>query len=238
MSARISIVTVTYNCNLDFRRTLESIGDQNYPHYELVVIDGGSSDNTLENLKGFNKPLKVISEPDDGIYDAMNKGIALAGGEWIIFLNAGDVFYSNNTLSEVSVSFDFSGDLLFGNVQLDNGIVKNQKLTYGYLLRYNICHQSMFIRKMWIQARRYKTRYKFIADNALLIEHYNSLSYKKIDCIVATYDTNGISSQSLNKKRIWYEKLICYLRADLGKMQKLLAIVFCFICFIRFRFFK
>ena len=99
---KITIVTVTYNCSKILKETLESCINQDYENVEYIIIDGASTDGTLDIINQHSENISfILSEPDKGIYDAMNKGIEHATGEWIFFLNAGDKFYSNKTLSDL-----------------------------------------------------------------------------------------------------------------------------------------
>ena len=106
----VSIVTVTYNANALVENTLDNIRKQDYPNKEIIVIDGNSTDGTTDIIKSCaarGSVTKWISENDNGIYDAMNKGVNMATGEWIIFMNAGDYFASDNVLSQIFCQ-DFS----------------------------------------------------------------------------------------------------------------------------------
>ena len=97
----ISIITVTYNAGKFIGKTLQSLAAQTFNDYEYVVVDGCSKDNTLEFVRSFNHNNKtIVTEPDNGLYDAMNKGLRLAKGEYVLFLNAGDSFHQTTTLGK------------------------------------------------------------------------------------------------------------------------------------------
>jgi len=103
---KISIITATYNSEATIRDTLESVNAQTYPHIEHIIVDGNSKDNTLEIVKKYGKRVSIlISEPDNGIYDAMNKGIRAATGDVIGILNSDDFFTSNDVISAVVSTF-------------------------------------------------------------------------------------------------------------------------------------
>ena len=98
----ISIITICYNCRHDLEQTIQSVIAQHYAKKEFIVIDGGSTDGTSEILSKYRHHIDIcISEPDDGIYDALNKGVRQASAEWILCLNAGDVFRSENVLETI-----------------------------------------------------------------------------------------------------------------------------------------
>lgn len=102
LSKKISIITICYNCSADLEQTIQSVAAQDYPDKEYIVIDGNSTDNTPDVLRQYEKHIDIlVSEPDDGIYDALNKGVKRATGEWIICLNAGDLFTSPHILTEI-----------------------------------------------------------------------------------------------------------------------------------------
>ena len=101
---KFTLITVTYNAEATLERTLRSVAGQTYPHIEHLLIDGASKDRTLEIAKGFPHLTKVVSEPDKGLYDAMNKGLRLATGDYICFLNAGDKLHGTDTLERISLT--------------------------------------------------------------------------------------------------------------------------------------
>ena len=99
---KITVITVCHNAAKTLEKTIKSVLNQTYPNIEYIIIDGGSTDDTVDIIKRYADRLAYwISEPDKGIYDAMNKGIEVATGEWINFMNAGDTFYEENTIDFV-----------------------------------------------------------------------------------------------------------------------------------------
>lgn len=149
---KITVITVCYNESAErVRFTLDSIIDQNYTDMEIVVVDGGSNARTLTAFEPYQIRIKTfISEPDSGIYDAMNKGVEGATGKWIIFMNIGDSFYSADALTKMMSTENIEdADILCGDVLL-NG--KEYSHTPKYLSRYflcrkTICHQAILARK-------------------------------------------------------------------------------------------
>ncbi len=154
----ISIITVTYNAEHFIESTLKSVSDQTFTDYEHLIIDGASNDETLNIVQKYIRAqLKVFSEPDEGLYDAMNKAIQKATGEYIIFLNAGDVFYDEGTLTQVFTKSK-GEDFIYGDTvvvdQSGSARPYHKMKPYQNLLSYRsfingmvICHQSMIVKR-------------------------------------------------------------------------------------------
>ncbi len=170
---KVSIITVVYNNRLNFLKTLESVKTQNYTNIEFIIVDGGSTDGTIDVVKQ-NEDLisKWISEPDKGIYDAMNKGLKLATGDYIWFLNGGDIIYSSDTLSKI-FSCEINADVYYGDTELvdDKGKSYGKRklktppdnLSWGDMINgMVVSHQSMIIKREIIPP--YDIKYKHCAD--------------------------------------------------------------------------
>ena len=114
----ITVVTVVFNGAKLLDDTIKSVINQTYSNIEYIIIDGCSTDGTLDIIEKYRDEISWVSEHDKGIYDAMNKGIALANGKWINFMNAGDSFYSLSTIADVFVGNKYDEDVLFGNVHI------------------------------------------------------------------------------------------------------------------------
>jgi putative colanic acid biosynthesis glycosyltransferase len=207
MHDMVSIITVTYNSVAMLRKTVESVDSQTCRNKEFVIIDGGSTDGTREYLVKHQNQIDVwISESDQGIYDAMNKGSKKATGEWIIFLNSGDVFSNDNVLDNV-FSADIPKDVgvIYGDTVYSYGNDKYQEFRKSRELRnfwkgMVTSHQSFFIRKRIMEHRPFDTRYKIAADfNQLytLFMDGGLFMYKKMN--ISRVDTTGISN---NKRMI------------------------------------
>lgn len=195
----ISVITVTFNNLNGLKKTIESVKNQTAKIYEHIIIDGMSNDGTVNYLSSIKKDEKInyISEPDTGIYNAMNKGIALSKGSWLIFLNAGDVFCSKITLDQLYKTEFFQDEtleLIYGDkMDCHNRIIKAQQqmdcLFYGEM---PACHQSIFFRKN-IQ---YDESYKIFGDIDLLSKLYvKGVRHKYIELPVSIYEGGGISSK-------------------------------------------
>lgn len=202
----ISIVTVCYNCKDEIEDTLRSVISQDYPNIEYIIIDGSSTDGTVEIIKSkienLNMKVKFSSEPDEGIYDAMNKGLRKVSGDWIIFMNGGDKFASSTVLSSIfKTNEDYKESaVLYGDtIQKYKGIGSFHRSyanaeddrVYG-----NVCHQATLVRsELWKKAG-FPQSYKISADLASLKMIYNNGGkFKYIPITIAEFDqTDGASA--------------------------------------------
>ncbi len=166
---KISIITVVLNDAENFLKTVNSVSKLIYNNIEYIVIDGGSTDGTLATINDYKDLIdKSISEKDDGLYDAMNKGIDIASGDWVIFMNAGDVFVDNDILTTTFVDNDFAdvnilyGDVIiyYPNFERYNPSGDIVDIEYGM----QFSHQSAFIRLDYHKDYKYYTDYKLCAD--------------------------------------------------------------------------
>jgi putative colanic acid biosynthesis glycosyltransferase len=203
-SPLISVISVVFNRKDDLNTTIQSVRHQSFNDFEFIIIDGGSTDGTPDVIKENSEVINQwISEPDKGIYDAMNKGVRLAEGEWVIFMNAGDVFYDNGVLDFFSKKLQQYSDatVVYGDAE----IVEGEKVHIQYQydrhldLTKSIIHQSMFIRRDFLKKYPYDLRYKVMADydNLLSISAVSPHKCKHVDKIVCRYDKTGISSRPL-----------------------------------------
>lgn len=202
---KITIITVTYNCIDILENTINSCINQNYDNIEYLIIDGASTDGTLDIIKKYSyKITKWISEPDKGIFDAMNKGIKMASGDWVIFMNAGDYFYQNNVLSDIFAKEDLSEfGVIHGrfmscsNNQLElidlTPFYKNTKSVKGM----GFSHQACFVRTTLARDNLFSSEYKFSADYNQLYNLYykNNIAFKQVDTIVAVMQGDDGATQ-------------------------------------------
>jgi putative colanic acid biosynthesis glycosyltransferase len=157
----LSVVTVTRNNLESLRRTHESLKAQDSRDYEWIVIDGASQDGTDAFLRA--TCARWLSEPDDGIYDAMNKGMAMARGDYILFLNAGDALADKHMLSALALACENRPDFIYGD-GIEDGMIKtarDHEQCLGGMFTY---HQAMFYKAALIGSLRYDTRYRLAAD--------------------------------------------------------------------------
>jgi putative colanic acid biosynthesis glycosyltransferase len=193
----LSIAIVTLNAKDTISKALESILHQTYKDYEIIVIDGKSEDGTVELLKEHKKHISVfVSEKDSGIYEAMNKALIFAKGEWIIFLGADDFFYSTSSLQEI---FKNKNGFLKSDIVIGNFIFKNKKVRNYFnwrLLKGNsVNHQSVFYSQAVYKRFSYDTNYKLASDYKLnLILYLKKYTCTYIDSTIAVFSDHGLSN--------------------------------------------
>jgi len=202
----LSIITVVRNCEETIEETILSIINQNYQNIEYIIIDGMSTDNTLDIIKKYEKHITYwVSEPDKGIYDAMNKGIQLATGDWINFMNAGDYFFNNTTISlVVSEIIKQNFDIIYGNfIALDNST--NTKLLIAARSIHSIVkgsvfsHQSCFIKSDILKINNFDLKYKIAADyNQILLLYLSGKIFHHIELPLAIMTIDGLSYSNID----------------------------------------
>ncbi len=198
---KITVITPTYNAQSTIQNCIESVLQQDYDNIEYLIVDGLSRDNTIDIIKSFkNQKIIFFSEKDNGIYDALNKGIKLATGEWIYILGADDKLFSRTILKEIFARpSSVTADVLYGNVLYKSvNRIYDGEFNCRKLLRANICHQAMFIKKAVIERLGYfDIKYVTHADYVLNLKIFGdeSLNIKYINVVVAEYNGHGISSK-------------------------------------------
>jgi glycosyltransferase involved in cell wall biosynthesis len=200
----LTVVTVVYNDKKNLEKTIKSIKKlKELNNFEYIIIDGGSSDGTIEIIKSHEEIDKLISENDNGIYHAMNKGLDLASGKWINFMNAGDELISIPELAENDIY-----GLIYGRAVIDfNKVLKVKKnieladFDEGMI----ICHQACFYRREIIAGWGYDEKYKICADQKLTASILKNHQALFVDQVITKYDTGGISSK--NNLKILKEKI-------------------------------
>jgi glycosyltransferase involved in cell wall biosynthesis len=203
---KFSIITVVYNAKEDLVKTVKSILNQTCKDFEQIIIDGGSDDGTADYIKSLKyNNLRYVSEKDNGIYDAMNKGIELSSGEYLLFLNAGDNFTSNETLENIINKLNTITEkpkVIYGgaNVYSENvnllSALKPLDLNIKNLNRFatrTVCHQSIFVHKDSV--KRYSNKYRFKGELNWyydLVNSVNETDILKLDDIVCDYYLGGM----------------------------------------------
>lgn len=203
---KFSIIIPTYNSEATLNAALQSINNQTYRNFEVLIIDGKSSDRTLDIAASFNNKinsLRVISETDKGIYDAMNKGINLAKGEFLYFLGSDDSFYNNNVLEQISI-LSKNLDVIYGNVYSTRFNGKYDGVySYKKIAEQNICHQAIFLNKRVFKIiGNFNLIYKSHADWEHNIKWFysNKLKNAYVNLIIANYADGGFSSLNFDNK--------------------------------------
>lgn len=212
---KVSVITVCFNSASTIKKTLQSVADQDWPSIEHIVIDGGSTDGTLHILKDFNHVAKIISEPDRGIYDAMNKGLMIASGEIICFLNADDHYASNSILSYVvNTMIESKVDALVGDVEFFsknnlNYVVRHyrsdrfspKRFEWGWMP----AHPALFmVSKQVRRVGKFKTSYQIAGDFEFIIRFFykQEIQYYYSPMILVRMQAGGKSNSGLQAKII------------------------------------
>lgn len=201
MSPAVSIVTVVFNAKHIVEQTIDSVLFQSYKNYEYIVIDGRSTDGTLDVLAKYKSNFAYfVTEPDHGIYDAMNKAIDVAKGEWIIFMNAGDRFVDSGVLSHVFEKERYENEsVIYGDTMVQypwGKILLPARFLSEYDINLPFCHQSAFVRTAILRKYKFDLSYKVAADYRLfyLINKEGGL-FAHINLPISQYDMDGFSSK-------------------------------------------
>ena len=207
---KVSIITIAYNSSKTIAKTLRSVLDQKANNIEHIIIDGKSSDNTLEICKKFSHISKIISEKDKGVYDAFNKGLKFATGEIIGFLNSDDTFYNEESLQDIINAFDSNTDCIYGNLEYinSNGVVvrkwKSKVFEAGAFKKaWMPAHPTFYCRKkIYDKLGWYKSSYKIAGDFELMLRFIekHGINSKFIDKNLVIMLTGGISNRDINSK--------------------------------------
>lgn len=231
LCVKITVATVTYNAASLIERTIASVEEQNYPYVEHLIIDGNSQDATLEavhhyqernSIASIQHEVNCLSEPDEGLYDAMNKAIDMATGHYIVFLNAGDTFHSNDTLTRVAeavnheikkneIEIEELPAVVYGDTHVVDeagNFVRRRRLTPPEHLKWKsfrhgmlVCHQAFYARTDLAKKNRYNTNYRFSADFDWCVrimreadsKHYLLLN---LHTVVADYMSEGLTTRN------------------------------------------
>lgn len=226
---KISIITINFNNRDGLKKTIASVINQTCTDFEYIIIDGGSVDGSVDVIKGYGERINYwISEPDKGIYNAMNKGIDVAKGEYCLFLNSGDYLYDTNVVSEL-LKNEIDVDFIIGRVYfLNSGTMSCiEDLTMLRFFCSSIPHPSTLIKRVILLRNKYDENYKIVSDWKFFIQELilKNASYYLSDIVVASFDSTGVSS--LNKrlvekerKEVLNELLPDRIRVDYLKMIK------------------
>ncbi|AWK03012.1 glycosyltransferase [Flavobacterium crocinum] len=207
----LTIITVSYNAVATIEQTILSVVNQYFEDYEYLIIDGGSTDGTVDIIKKYQDKITYwVSEPDKGIYAAMNKGAAISRGKWLCFMNSGDTFYNTSTLEDLfskSNILDEDCDVIYGNT---NKVYRNyskiiKPAEIGQIANHlPFCHQSSFVSTEVFKKYNFNLQYKIVADDHLFYSLYkDGHRFCYIDQVISNYEAmEGVSSRKF-KNALW-----------------------------------
>lgn len=197
----ISIITVTYNTVTTIEQTILSVINQNFNDFEYIIIDGGSTDGTVDVIKKYQDKITYwVSEPDKGIYDAMNKGLKIAKGEWVNFMNAGDGFYNDDVFKNL-FAINRTSDVLYGDNMLTYNWGKiilapdDLSKTIKYMV---FGHQTVFMNRQILLKYRFDCSYKIAADYNLFYKVYiDGYRFEYIPLCISIFSADdGVSTNN------------------------------------------
>ena len=223
----VSIITINYNNKEGLRKTVESVIHQNFNSFEFIVIDGGSTVGSFEVIQEYKKYIDYwVSESDNGIYNAMNKGIAKAQGKYCNFMNSGDCFANSDVLKHVFTN-ENKADIICGNTYWTKWTEPPKEITFDSLFNGTICHQCAFINRRLLLKYKYDEKLKIVADRKFFLQSliFENCSYQALDIDVVIYDLNGFSSQNrvlsdLEYLQVLEELIPKRIRIDYGRKYK------------------
>lgn len=232
---KYSIITVNYNNYNGLHHTIESVISQTYKDYEFIIIDGGSTDGSKELLEEYDAYIDYwVSEPDNGIYNGMNKGIVISHGEYLNFMNSGDTFYKSTTLEEVNIKMNGS-DIIVGSDYNEDPVTGKSAITilpirvsFATFFMQTFPHQSTFIRKSLFNNNLYDEHLQIVADWKFFINKivYDESTVQLLDLIICKREQEGISniqSTKVNEERklVLSQLLPSGIRKDYNSLSKL-----------------
>ena len=222
---KISIITISFNANATIEKTLQSVANQSYKNIEHIIVDGGSKDNTLEICNSFFHVSNIISESDNGVYDAFNKGLKLATGDIVGFLNSDDIFYSNDSVKQIARAFfENNTDIVYGNLDYIN---ENGKVIRNWISK---PYEIGLVKKAWMPAHPtfyckkkiydrfggYNDNFKIGGDFELCVRflEVNKVSSFYLNKKLVKMLVGGISNSGLKSKLTIYEEELKALRLN------------------------
>lgn len=226
----ITVITVSYNAVSSIEDTIKSVINQSYKNIEFIIIDGQSTDGTVDIIKKYEKQIAYwTSEPDNGVYDAMNKGIDKSTGEWIIFLGADDILLDNLTILQKYLLDNIS--IIYGNVIYKN----SRKRVFGKysackLVVRNIPHQAILYNKSVFKLYKYELQYKIYADYVLNLKcwHDSNITFRYVPVDMSIYNEEGLSSKMFdnvfgqNQVKLFWKYMPWYI-APYAALRKLIS---------------
>ena len=208
---KLSVITVNFNDRCGLQKTIMSVIRQSYADYEYIIIDGGSTDGSVDLIRSYSSNISYwVSEKDRGIYNAMNKAIDVAKGEYCIFLNSGDTFASHETLDMI-FSDNPLADIICGSTQTVKWLAEApDEVTLEYLFSHTICHQCAFIKTTLMSKYKYDEKYRIVSDRKFFLQAFilENCSYLKVPVTVVNYDIEGFSAVNPVLSNMEYESVL------------------------------
>jgi glycosyltransferase involved in cell wall biosynthesis len=208
---KLSIITINYNNFEGLKKTIESVVNQTWQEFEYIIIDGGSNDGSAAYIESQSEHIDYwVSEPDQGVYYAMNKGIEVATGEYLLFLNSGDILNNDNVLFALKKSLLLDMDIVYGdlwNVDEKGKGFRNRYpdiIDFSFLKQTSLGHPSTFIKKELFQTYgSYRTDLKIVSDWAFFVNVLcrHKVSHCKVDPIIATFYEGGLSTATIYQQQ-------------------------------------
>lgn len=213
-NVKLSIITINYNNKTGLKRTIDSVISQTWRDFEWIIIDGGSTDGSKELIEQYQQDFSYwCSEPDKGIYNAMNKGIAQALGEYLIFMNSGDRFYDELILENIFKE-NLHGDVVYGECLQTDGkkellVTYPHQVDFEFFLMWNICHQAMLIKSSILKKCGFDENYKLLGDWAQWLKiAYEGAEFQYINYIVCRFEVGGVSGTNKENVMCEYKRMI------------------------------
>lgn len=237
---KISIITTCFNRKGTIRNAIESVLAQDYPGIEYIVVDGASTDGTTDIVREYGGRIaKIISEPDRGMYEAINKGIRAATGDVVGLLHSDDFFYDNHVVSRITERMKETGaDFLYGNglfVDYDNtdkvvrnwigGKYRTWKVRHGWLPLHPTCYIK---RDVMLRRGLYNETYKIAADSDLLLRYLmgGDITVTYLDCYIVKMRMGGLSTDNARRRQMWHEDIRMYhshgINPVIAKIEKMM----------------
>lgn len=216
MKYKFTVITINFNNKTGLEATLQSVFMQTFTNFEFIIIDGGSTNGDLETLKKNDPKINYwVSEKDNGVYNAMNKGLEKANGEYVIFMNSGDLFFDENVLEVVNQNLSNNFEIYFGNTMLIKEKtscieIPPSKINFSFLFYKYINHQSTFVKRtLFEKIFMFNEQSKITSDWEFLIVAICKMNvpYKYINYTICNYNCFGISSNESIVETINIEKL-------------------------------
>lgn len=236
---KLSIITINRNNVIGLKKSIDSVVEQSFGDFEYIIVDGASADGSVDLIKElsstYKRDLKWVSEPDSGIYNAMNKGIKMASGEYLLFLNSGDCLADTGILEKIGLE-EFEYDVICGNAIMSESkyhkeVLYNSPvdLRASHLLKSHLSHQASFIKKqLFFDICFYDETYRVISDWIFFIQAllFNNGTYKHIDLIISICETEGVSLNPSSEELIRSEHVrfsnesLKYFKDDYDELEK------------------